>query len=50
MAVAKGVMGEALKWDLLLPSAVITTLPMAIIFFIFQRFFIEGVSYTGVKG
>ncbi len=31
-------------------GAVITTLPMAVIFFVFQRFFVEGVTYTGVKG
>ena len=42
--------GSSLPWDMLLAGSVITTLPMAIVFFIFQRFFIEGVTYTGVKG
>ena len=42
--------GSSLPWDMLLSGSVITTLPMALIFFVFQRFFIEGVTYTGVKG
>jgi len=50
LAITQGNTGSALPFDLLLSGAVITTLPMAIIFFIFQRFFVEGVSYTGVKG
>jgi multiple sugar transport system permease protein len=28
----------------------LTTVPMAMIFFFFQRYFIEGISYSGVKG
>ncbi len=50
LAFLRGVTGDAIQWDLMLAGSVITTLPMAVIFFIFQRFFIEGVSYTGVKG
>jgi multiple sugar transport system permease protein len=50
LAIVQGNTGSALPFDLLLSGAVITTLPMAIIFFIFQRFFVEGVTYTGVKG
>ncbi len=50
LAVLRGSTGDALQWDLLLTGSVITTLPMAIIFFVFQRFFIEGVTYTGIKG
>jgi multiple sugar transport system permease protein len=50
LAFLRGVTGSALQWDILLPSAVITTVPMALIFFFFQRFFIEGTSYTAVKG
>ncbi len=42
--------GQTLPWDLLLAGALITTLPMAIIFFAFQRFFMESATYTGVKG
>lgn len=42
--------GQTLPWDLLLAGSLITTLPMAVIFFIFQRFFMESATYTGVKG
>jgi multiple sugar transport system permease protein len=31
-------------------GSMLTTLPMLIIFLIFQRYFIEGISYSGVKG
>lgn len=50
LALLRGTTGQALEWDLLLAGALITTLPMAIIFFVFQRFFVEGVSYSGLKG
>ncbi|MBX3062428.1 MAG: carbohydrate ABC transporter permease [Anaerolineae bacterium] len=50
LAFLRGSTGQALEWDLLLAGAVITTLPMAIIFFIFQRFFMESATYTAVKG
>ncbi len=42
--------GQTLPWDLLLSGSIITTLPMAVIFFVFQRFFMESATYTGVKG
>ena len=42
--------GQDLQFDLILAGAVITTLPMAVIFFTFQRYFVEGVSYSGLKG
>lgn len=42
--------GQDIQYDLVLAGAVITTLPMAIIFFIFQRYFVEGVSYSGLAG
>jgi multiple sugar transport system permease protein len=42
--------GQDVQYDLVLAGAVITTLPMAVIFFIFQRYFVEGVSYSGLKG
>lgn len=42
--------GQDMQYDLVLAGAVITTLPMAIIFFIFQRYFVEGVTYSGLAG
>jgi multiple sugar transport system permease protein len=42
--------GETVQFHQALAGSVITTVPMAIIFFIFQRYFVEGVSYSGLKG
>lgn len=37
-------------WNYILVGSMFNTIPVLIIFFIFNRYFIEGVSYTGVKG
>jgi multiple sugar transport system permease protein len=50
MAMLRGQFGDTLEWNTFLAGAVMTTIPTAIIFFIFQRFFIEGISYSGLKG
>jgi len=42
--------GLDIQYDLVLAGSVITTLPMAFIFLFFQRYFVEGVSYSGLKG
>lgn len=42
--------GQDIQYDLVLAGSVITTLPMAVIFFFFQRYFVEGISYSGLKG
>jgi multiple sugar transport system permease protein len=42
--------GEAIQFERVLPGSVITTVPMAIIFFVFQRYFVEGVNYSGLAG
>ncbi|MDQ4076046.1 MAG: carbohydrate ABC transporter permease [Chloroflexota bacterium] len=36
--------------NLLLVAAIINALPVLILFFLFSRYYIEGVSYAGVKG
>ena len=38
------------QWSLLLAASVIITVPMVIVFFLFQRYFMEGVTHTGIKG
>ncbi|HTX78166.1 MAG TPA: carbohydrate ABC transporter permease [Longilinea sp.] len=38
------------QWNLTLVGAMFNAFPVLIIFFIFSRYYIEGVSYTGVKG
>ena len=50
LATLRGASGETLRWHQFLAGSVITTLPLAIIFFIFQRYFVEGVTYSGLKG
>ncbi len=50
LALLRGQFGETLEWNTFLAGAVITTLPLAIVFFFFQRYFVEGISYSGLKG
>ncbi|HLV34650.1 MAG TPA: carbohydrate ABC transporter permease [Spirillospora sp.] len=50
LALLRGQFGESLRWHTFLAGSVITTLPLAVVFFIFQRYFVEGVSYSGLKG
>ncbi len=50
LAFLRGGIGQNLQWNALLAGSMLTTLPMALIFFFFQRYFIEGISYSGVKG
>jgi multiple sugar transport system permease protein len=38
------------SWNLLMAGSVVATLPMIVIFLIFQRRFIQGISMTGLKG
>jgi multiple sugar transport system permease protein len=41
--------GEA-QWEVVLAASVIATVPMLIIFFVGQRYFVEGIATTGRKG
>jgi multiple sugar transport system permease protein len=38
------------QWNLTLVGAMFNAFPVMILFFIFSKYYIEGVSYTGVKG
>ena len=49
LALLRGNMGQNLQWHVLMAASMLTTLPMALIFLFFQRYFIQGVSYGGVK-
>jgi ABC-type glycerol-3-phosphate transport system permease component len=42
--------GQLPRYDLLMAASVLASLPMALLFFFFQRQFIQGVVITGVKG
>jgi multiple sugar transport system permease protein len=36
-------------WDLLMAGSVVTTIPVLIVFLLFQRHFIRGIAVTGMK-
>jgi multiple sugar transport system permease protein len=38
------------QWDVLFAGSVLATLPMVVVFMIFQRRFIQGISMSGLKG
>jgi multiple sugar transport system permease protein len=38
------------QWNLTLVGAMFNAIPVLLIFFVFSRYYIEGVAYTGVKG
>ena len=38
------------QFQLVMAASVIITLPMIVVFFLAQRFFIEGIATTGSKG
>jgi multiple sugar transport system permease protein len=38
------------QWEVVLAASVIATLPMLVIFFLGQRYFVEGIATTGRKG
>ena len=42
--------GEAPPWNTMLAGSLIATIPIAIIFFVFQRYFVQGIAASGSKG
>jgi multiple sugar transport system permease protein len=38
------------QWNLTLVGAMFNAIPVMVLFFIFSKYYIEGVAYTGVKG
>jgi multiple sugar transport system permease protein len=50
LALLKGSQGQGLDFPLLLGASILTTIPVAIIFLVFQKYFVQGVAATGVKG
>ncbi len=39
-----------MRWNYLMAMSVLVMLPCLLLFFFFQRIFIQGVVFTGVKG
>ncbi len=50
LALLRGAEGRTLIWNTFLAGSVLTTLPLAILFFAFQRYFVEGANYSGLAG
>ncbi|MGE5599129.1 MAG: carbohydrate ABC transporter permease, partial [Bacteroidota bacterium] len=40
----------AFDWGPILAGTLISALPILILFVVFQRYFVEGISFTGLKG
>ncbi len=49
-SLTSGALGAGTQFPLKMGAALLTTIPVAIIFFIFQRYFIRGSTEGGVKG
>jgi multiple sugar transport system permease protein len=50
LGLALFVVEKRTQWDVLFAGSVISTLPMIIVFSIFQRRFIQGISVSALKG
>ncbi|MBT7417662.1 MAG: hypothetical protein HN780_03980, partial [Gemmatimonadetes bacterium] len=37
------------QWNLLMAANIVVTVPIVMLFFTAQRYFVEGISLTGVK-
>jgi ABC-type glycerol-3-phosphate transport system permease component len=44
-----GQSGE-MQWDIIIAAMVITTVPMIVVFFLGQRYFVQGIATSGRKG
>jgi multiple sugar transport system permease protein len=42
--------GGEMEWEIVLAASVIITIPMLVIFFLGQRYFMDGIATTGLKG
>lgn len=42
--------GEAPPWNTITGGALITIIPIAIVFFVFQRYFVQGTAASAIKG
>jgi len=42
--------GSRTRWDLLMAASAAMTMPIVLVFFFLQRYFIKGVVMSGIKG
>lgn len=47
---AELITAEAPQWHWLMAMSTVIALPMLIVFFLAQRYFVEGIALTGMKG
>ena len=40
----------SVEWSYLMAASLVVMLPVIVLFFVAQRYFIQGVVFTGVKG
>ncbi len=45
-----GANGSQMQWEVVMAASVIVTVPIIIIFFLAQRYFMDGIATTGLKG
>jgi len=45
-----GLMGMFVEWHLVMAAVVAAVAPLIVVFFIFQRFFVQGITVSGLKG
>jgi ABC-type glycerol-3-phosphate transport system permease component len=45
-----GLMGMFVEWQLVMAAVVAAVLPLIVVFFIFQRYFVQGITVSGLKG
>ena len=50
LALLRGAFGQNNPWNTLMAASLLTTIPMAIVFFVFQRHFRQGLASAAVKG
>ncbi|MNJ03673.1 hypothetical protein D3C73_1640950 [compost metagenome] len=44
-----GGVNEAPQWNYLMAMSTLVALPVILLFFMAQRYFIEGITFTGIK-
>lgn len=37
------------QWDLMMAASIISMMPTLILFFVFQKYFVEGITLSGIK-
>lgn len=45
-----GLMGMQAEWQLVMAAVVAAVMPLIVVFFVFQRYFVQGITVSGLKG